>query len=151
EAGEDDRWIWTRVPAGVYFVLRSNRGLWRFYTEPEPNMNGRKVFWPRGRVLGGSSTVNGMIWVHGDPAEYDRWRDALGLQGWGADDLRPLFHSIERYDEGETGARGKQGPVRVTEFSPRLPLMDAFVTACVAEGVPHTPDYNASGYEGVGY
>lgn len=150
EAGRDDRWIWTRIPAGVYYLLRSPRGLWRFFTEPEPEMNGRRIFWPRGRILGGSSTVNGMIWVHGDPVEYDNWRDTYGAAGWGGDDLKPVFKAIETSRPGEARHRGKSGPVHVSEYGPRLPMMDAFLDACESAGIPRTADYNAS-YDGAGY
>lgn len=150
EAGNDDRWIWTRIPAGVYYLLRSPRGLWRFFTEPEPGMNGRRIFWPRGRILGGSSTVNGMIWVHGDSAEYDNWRDTFGAVGWGGDDLKPVLKAIETSRPGTAAHRGKSGPVHVSEYGPRLPMMDAFLDACESAGIPRTDDYNAS-YDGAGY
>jgi choline dehydrogenase len=151
EAGPDDRWIWTRIPAGVYYLIRSDRSMWRFFTDPEPYMNGRRIFWPRGRNLGGSSTVNGLIWVHGDPAEYDRWRDEFGLPGWGAEDLKPLFRKIENYASGSNPDRGHDGPVTVTRFSPPQPLMDAFLGACESCGIPRNDDYNDSLYEGAGY
>lgn len=151
EAGTDDRWIWTRIPAGVYYLLRSERGLWRFFTEPEPEMKGRRIFWPRGKILGGSSTVNGMIWVHGDPAEYDMWAGELGLAGWGASELKPLFRSLETYQKGEPAHRGRSGPVHVSEFTPHRPLMDAFLEACSSAGIPRNADYNGARYEGAGY
>ena len=151
EAGPDDRWIWTRIPAGVYYLIRSERSMWRFFTDPEPHMHGRKIFWPRGRNLGGSSTVNGMIWVHGDPAEYDRWRDEFGLPGWGAEDLKPLFRKIETYASSNSPERGHDGPVTVTRFSPAQPLMDAFLDACESCGIPRNDDYNGAVYEGAGY
>lgn len=151
EAGPDDRWIWTKIPAGVYYLVRTDRSMWRFFTEPEPQMKQRRIFWPRGRNLGGSSTVNGMIWVHGDPAEYDRWRDEFALPGWGGDDLKPYFRKIETYVSGNGSDRGTDGPVTVTEFSARQPLMDAFLDACETAGIPRTPDYNSGRYEGAGY
>jgi choline dehydrogenase len=151
EAGSDDRWIWTSIPAGVYYLVRSERSMWRFFTEPETHMKGRRIFWPRGRNLGGSSTVNGMIWVHGDPAEYDRWRDEFALPGWGGDDLKPFFRKIETYASGSGPDRGSDGPVTVTKFSARQPLMDAFLGACETTGIPRTEDYNSGPYEGAGY
>ncbi len=150
EAGEDDRWMWLRIPAGVIYLLRGQRSVWRFMTEPDPAMHGRRIFWPRGKVLGGSSGINGMIWVHGDPREFDHWRDAYQLPGWGFADLQPIFRSIESYPQGDPQARGHDGPVRVTELGPRHPLMDAFIDACVEAGVPRTHDYNDGRYEGVG-
>jgi len=151
EAGEDDRWIWTRIPAGVYYLLRSPRGLWRFFTEPEPEMNGRRIFWPRGRILGGSSTVNGMIWVHGDPAEYDMWSRDFGLQGWSSAELKPILKCIETYPLGDGRYRGQSGPVRISEYGPHLPLMEAFLDACEGAGIPRNQDYNGDRYEGAGY
>ncbi|MGB3436137.1 GMC family oxidoreductase [Achromobacter sp.] len=151
EAGEDDRWIWIRIPAGVAYILRGERGLRRFHTEAETHMNNRSIFWPRGKVVGGSSSVNGMIWVHGDPAEFDRWRDEFGATGWGYDDLKPIFREIEGYAGGDPAVRGRSGPVSVTEFRSRHPLMDAFVDSCVSAGIPRNPDYNGVDYEGVGY
>jgi choline dehydrogenase len=101
-------------------------------------------------VLGGSSGINGMIWVHGDPQEYDRWRDQFGAAGWGWDALAPLFRGIESYPRGDPRARGRDGPVKVTEYGPREPLMDAFIEACVQAGIPRTDDYNDGCYQGVG-
>jgi choline dehydrogenase len=148
EAGTDDRWIWLRVPLGAGRVLLSERGLWRFFTEPEPHMAGRRMFWPRGRVLGGSSTINGMLWVRGEPAEYDRWRDA-GCAGWGYDDVLPFLKRIERYATGDPARRGTEGPVNVVQYEPDA-LGAAFHRACQEAGIPATPDYNGSQYEGVG-
>src|SRR5262249_25086711 len=77
EAGEDDRWMWIRIPAGIANILTGDRAIWRFHTERDEKVHGREIFWPRGRALGGSSAVNGMIWVRGDPLEYDTW-ESLG-------------------------------------------------------------------------
>ena len=149
EAGEDDPWIWLRVPLGAGFVLLSQRSLWRFYTEPQANLGDRKMFWPRGRVLGGSSTINGMLWVRGEPAEYDHWRD-LGNPGWGYIDVLPYLKRVESYAQGDGTVRGKHGPVHISLFG-RNALGDAFHKACIEAGVPATPDYNGTQYEGVGY
>ena len=151
EAGEDDRWIWIRVPAGVFYIVRGDRSVWRFSTEPEPHMNGRRVFWPRGRVWGGSSSINGMIWARGDMGEYDLWRDEFGLPEWGAEQVKPVFRSIENYVSGGDAQRGRQGPVTVTEFSPKHPLMESFLDACESAGIERNPDYNGARYEGAGY
>lgn len=151
EAGEDDPWMWIRIPAGVFYLVRGERAVWRFSTETETHMKGRKIFWPRGRVWGGSSSVNGMIWVHGDPAEYDLWRDDFGLTEWSSEQVKPVFHAIENYVSGGHPQRGRQGPVTVTEFSPHHPLMNAFLDACESSGIPRTSDYNGPSYEGAGY
>jgi choline dehydrogenase len=118
EAGEDDRWIWLRVPLGAGFVVLSDRSLWRFHTEPEAKLANRRMFWPRGRVLGGSSTVNGMLWVRGEPAEYDHWR-ALGNRGWGYFDVLPYLKRMEAYQEGD-GPRGQGGPIIITRSAASL-------------------------------
>lgn len=149
EAGEEDRWIWLRVPVGMGKVLFSDRALNRYFTEEEPHMAGRKMFWPRGRVLGGSSQVNGMIWVRGEPAEYDHWRD-LGNPGWGYDDILPFLSRVESFAKGDPSVRGRKGPINIVQF-PRDTLSDAFHGACVEAGIPATDDYNGRNYEGVGY
>ncbi len=149
EAGEDDRWIWLKVPLGAGKVLLQNRAMWRFHTEAEPHMGNRRMFWPRGRVLGGSSQVNGMLWVRGEPAEYDHWRE-LGNPGWSYEEVLPYLKRIECYDGGDDAQRGRDGPVRISDI-PRDTLGDAFHDACVAAGIPATPDYNGRQYEGVGY
>ena len=148
EAGTDDRWIWLKVPLGAGRVLLSERGLWRFFTEPEPHMAGRRMFWPRGRVLGGSSTINGMLWVRGEPAEYDQWRDA-GCPGWGYEDVLPFLKRCERYAAGDPARRGTEGPVNVVQFEPDE-LGAAFHRACQEADIPATADYNGAHYEGVG-
>jgi len=149
EAGEDDPWLWLKVPLGAGFVLLSQRSLWRFYTEPQADLGGRRVFWPRGRVLGGSSSINGMLWVRGEPAEFDHWRE-LGNPGWGYADVLPFLKRMEAYGEGDAAVRGNSGPIHISRFA-RSTLAEAFHAACVAAGVPATPDYNGVAYEGVGY
>ncbi|MEK7320806.1 MAG: GMC family oxidoreductase N-terminal domain-containing protein, partial [Pseudomonadota bacterium] len=151
EAGNDSRQVWVRVPAGVAYLIRDERVVRRFFTEPEKQLNDRKIYWPRGRVLGGSSAVNGMIWVHGDSQEYDRWRDEHGLADWGSDKFKPYLKRAECYRAGDPAMRGHAGPVRVSEYGPHLPLMEGFVQACVQAGIPANPDYNGINYEGVGY
>jgi len=148
EAGEDDQWLWLKVPLGAGYVLLSERSLWRFHTEPQGALNGRRMFWPRGRVMGGSSTVNGMLWVRGEPAEYDNWRDG-GCEGWGYDDVLPTLKRIESY-AGGGATRGRDGPVHISDAGANT-LGDAFHQACIEAGIPATADYNAAQYEGVGY
>ncbi|MBM3525493.1 MAG: GMC oxidoreductase, partial [Alphaproteobacteria bacterium] len=150
EAGEaDDRWVWIRIPAGVARVLSGERALWRFETEADEKVAGRRVFWPRGRVLGGSSSVNGMIWVRGDPLEYDHWRD-LGNAGWGWSDVLPYLKRSESYSGGDARLRGRDGPVKVSEYPDRDTLTLAWRDAVHATGIPITEDYNGDRFEGVG-
>lgn len=150
EAGIDDPWKWLRIPLGVGIVLTGTRALWRFETQPEPNLYGRQIFWPRGRVLGGTSTVNGMLWVRGDPAEYDAWAQA-GNEGWDYQSLLPHFRDVETCTFPCGNQRGRSGPINIVEYAPRDRLSEAFRQACLQAGVPETSDYNGEDYEGVGY
>lgn len=147
EAGVDDSWIWLKIPLGVGTVLLGNRALWRYHTEPEPMLGERRIFWPRGRVFGGSSSVNGTIWVRGEPREYDAWSQA-GATGWSHAEILPVLRRMERYAGGDAGLRGRDGPVHISEYGPRDPLTDAFLAACVQAGIPETPDYNGARFEG---
>jgi len=153
EAGEPrHREFWVRVPLGIGKLLLDPRYVWPFSTQPQDGLEGQSIYWPRGRLPGGSSSVNGMIWVRGDPAEFDRWR-ALGNEGWGWSDLLPYFRRLEATAFGEDAQRGRDGPIRVTALAHthRNPLGDAFIAACHDQGIASTPDYNGGGYEGVGY
>lgn len=150
EAGEDDSWTWLRIPAGVAYILRSQRSIWRFQTEPEATLKNRSIFWPRGKVLGGSSGINGMIWVHGDPQEYDHWSLGLGLSGWSYSDLKPYFQKVESYAGGAPDKRGTSGPVKISQYGPVHPMMNAFLAACEQAGVARNPDYNSGIYSGAG-
>ena len=149
EAGEDERWIWIRIPAGVARIVVGERAMWRFQTEPDTALGGRALFWPRGKVLGGTSSINGMFWVRGDPAEYDHWRD-LGNDGWGYADVLPYFMRMEAYSGGDPAVRGRSGPLVISDYTPRDPLTDAFLRACAEAGTPENPDYNGGRYEGGG-
>jgi choline dehydrogenase len=149
EAGEDDPWIWFKVPLGAGYILLTQRGMWRFRTEPEARMGNRQMYWPRGRILGGSSTVNGMLWVRGEPAEYDNWA-ALGNGGWAYEDVLPFLKKIERYADGDPEFRGTHGPIHIDRF-PGDKLDNAFLAACVEAGIPANADYNGARYEGVGH
>jgi choline dehydrogenase len=153
EAGEPrHREFWIRVPMGIGKILLDRRYVWPFATEAQGNLKGQSIYWPRGRLPGGSSSVNGMIWVRGDPAEYDRWR-ALGNEGWGWSDLLPYFRRMESAAFGDPAVRGGDGPISVTPLQRTLrnPLGDAFIAGCGEAGIPQTDDYNGGRYEGVGY
>ena len=150
EAGEDDRWIWIRVPVGVAHILTADRAIWRFKTEPDEKVGGRSIFWPRGRALGGSSAVNGMIWVRGDPLELDHWA-SLGNSGWAYGDMLPLMKRMERFAEGDPAYRGREGPMHITRYQDRDALSEGYRRANAEAGVPETDDYNGPRFEGVGY
>lgn len=148
DAGPRDRHIWSRLPIGVAQLVGKGIYLRHFFTEPDPRLNNRKIYWPRGWVLGGSSTVNGMIWVHGTPHVYDEWA-ADGCPGWSYADLKPWFRRIERFAGGDAGFRGHDGPVNVTEFEPVDELPDAFLDAVQTAGIgPRVKDFNAGGFGG---
>ena len=152
ERGRRDDNPWIHVPLGVGKLLNDERWAWPFSTEPQPHLAGQRVYWPRGKVLGGSSALNGMAYVWGDPAEYDRWA-AAGLQGWSWAELQPYFARMECAPHAAHPMRGREGPVRVTDrgaYDPD-PLSDAYVQAWLQAGVRPTSDYNAAGYEGVRY
>ncbi len=152
EAGGEDSSIWIHIPLGVGKLLTNPRYAWPFSTEPQDCMKGQPIYWPRGKVLGGSSALNGMAYVWGDPREFDRWR-AEGCTGWGFDEVAPYFRRMESNPYSRHPGRGREGPLCVTDRAARDrdPLSDGFVSACIEEGIPETPDYNVVSYEGVRY
>jgi choline dehydrogenase len=152
EAGGEDRNRWIHIPLGVGKLLTNERYAWKFETEPQAELHGQKVYWPRGKVLGGSSALNGMAYVWGDPREYDRWREA-GLEGWGWPDVHPYFERMESNSYTMALGRGREGPLRITDRKARDrdALSDGFIGACLESGIPETPDYNVASYEGVRY
>lgn len=152
EGGGPDRNIWIHVPLGVGKLLTNDKYAWKFETEPQETLKGQRIYWPRGKVLGGSSALNGMAYVWGDPAEYDSWQQ-LGVQDWGFRDLLPYFKRLESNVFSEHPLRGQDGPVRITDrgAADTDPISDAYVAACREAGIAETPDYNAINYEGVRY
>src|SRR6202011_4530336 len=123
---------------------------WNYATDPPPGVNGRQIHWPRGRVLGGSSSINGMLWIRGNPADYDGWAQ-MGCRGWSFDECMPHFKSIERYAPGEPERRGKDGPILVEDYRTVLPLTRRFVEAAQQIGIAASPDLNGRVHEGVGF
>ena len=143
--------FWVKVPLGIGKILQNPDYVWKFQTEPQAQVKNQQVYWPRGKLPGGSSSVNGMIYVRGDPAEFDHWR-ALGCEGWSYQELLPYFKKFEHAPWGDAAYRGGGGPIHVTELAKDpQPLADAFVQACLQAGIPANPDYNGARYEGVGY
>ncbi|ALG74352.1 hypothetical protein VY88_20210 [Azospirillum thiophilum] len=152
EAGGRDANIWIHIPLGVGKLLQNPKYVWQFMTEPEPALHGQRIYWPRGKVMGGSSSVNGMVYVRGDPEEYDHWR-ALGNPGWGYADLLPYFKRMEDYPQGDPAYRGRGGPMKIVNrgaWDPD-PLSDAYLAACIEAGIPPNEDYNATTLEGAAY
>lgn len=150
EAGGEATHPWMSTPLGVGKMLADPSILWAFETEPEPEMKDTKLFWPRGKVLGGSSSINGMLYVRGDPVLYDKWRDT-DCPGWGYQDLLPLFKRIEDRKGGDPDWRGVGGPIKVTNIAHKDAITEAFFNGCQSFGIPATDDYNARSYEGVSY
>ena len=152
EAGaprHDDFWV--RTPLGIGKLLTNPNYVWPFHTEPQHRLDGQAIYWPRGRLPGGSSSVNGMIYVRGEPREFDHWRD-LGNPGWGYHDLLPHFKRMESYRYGDAELRGRDGPIKISSLADNPhPLGTAFVQACKQAGIPHTQDYNGDYYEGASF
>lgn len=141
EAGPSDRSPWIDIPAGLPRLLNNPRFNWGFKTEPEDTTKNRAIPIPRGRALGGSSTINGMLYVRGNPADFDHWAQ-LGNKGWGYADVLPYFKKSESCKFGDPSIRGRSGPLVVTRGLDKNVLADAFIAAGVADGSSFNPDYN---------
>jgi choline dehydrogenase len=150
EAGGKDNSLLVRMPAGVGSLI-SQKGdyNWGFWTEPEPNLENRKLWWPRGRGLGGSSSINGMIYIRGHARDYDLWRQ-MGLTGWGYSDVLPYFKRNESLEGGGDAYHGSDGPLHVSKSSSKNPVYKAFVEAGVEAGYRKTSDFNGFQQEGFG-
>ncbi len=150
EAGPPDRNPWIHIPVGYFKTMHNPSVDWCYKTEPDPGLNGRSIDWPRGKVLGGSSSLNGLLYVRGQPEDYDRWRQ-MGNPGWGWDDVLPLFKRAENNERGADDFHGDAGPLSVSNMRIQRPICDAWVAAAQAAGYPFNPDYNGAQQEGVGY
>ena len=151
EAGGRDTSPLIHIPAGVGHLLYNGQYNWMNASQPEASTGFRPIHTPRGKVLGGSSSINGMLYVRGNRADYDHWAQ-LGCTGWGYDDVLPLFRSSESYSgEGDAPYRGRAGPLRVEDYRTILPLTHLFVRAAQEAGFTLTADYNGACQEGVGY
>lgn len=148
EAGPSDQHIHIRMPAALGLPLGNDRFNWRFESEPEPHLNNRRILEARGRVLGGSSSINGMNWVRGNPRDYDNWA-AKGLDGWAYADVLPYFRRAETFDKGANAYRGGDGPMRIETCAARGPMYDAFLASARQAGMPFVQDHNAYQQEGV--
>jgi choline dehydrogenase-like flavoprotein len=150
EAGGKDDWIWFHIPAGYLFAIGNPRADWMFRTEPDPGLNGRRLAYPRGRVIGGSSAINAMIYMRGQAADYDHWRQ-MGLAGWGWNDVLPFFRKSENHFGGESEFHGAGGEWHVNEPRIHWELLDVFRDAARETGIPLTDDFNCGDNEGCGY
>src|SRR5215472_13654078 len=150
EAGGEDKWMWLHIPAGYLYALGNPRADWMMTTEREPGLGDRQLNYPRGKVLGGSTAINGMIYMRGQAADYDGWRQ-LGLTGWGWDDVLSLFKRHEDHFGGANDFHGAGGEWRVEEPRIRWDILDRIQEACVETGIPRTQDFNRGDNEGVSY
>ena len=148
EAGPADRDPWIHVPIGYYRTIYNPRTSRSFDTEPEPELDGRRIPWPRGRVLGGSSSINGLAYVRGQAEDFDHWRQ-LGNEGWAYEDVLPFFKKLESCAQGDERYRGRSGPMAASPPAHEMPIMDAFLEAAKEAGIPENPDYNGASQEGV--
>jgi len=150
EAGGPDRSPWIHIPVGYFRTIRDPALNWMYRTEPEPGLNGRSINWPRGKVLGGSSSINGLLYVRGQRQDYEQWRQ-LGNVGWGWEDVLPYFRRAESWEGGADEWRGGEGPLSVTRSQSSWPIVDAWLEAAQNAGYPFNDDYNGASQEGVGY
>jgi choline dehydrogenase len=147
EAGGRDDWIWYHIPVGYLFAIGNSRSDWMFKTEPEEGLNGRSLNYPRGKVIGGSSSINAMIYMRGQAADYDHWRQ-LGLTGWGWDDVLPFFKRHEDHFLGASASHAIGGEWRVEPPRVRWELLEAFRDAAMQAGIKPIPDFNTGDNEG---
>ncbi len=150
EAGGEGRGFWIPIPAGFSRLLTGGAYNWRFWTTPEAATKGRRIAVPRGKGLGGSTLINGMIYVRGQPQDYDGWARA-GATGWGFAEVLPYFRKIEAWDGAADPARNGDGPLPLTTVKERPAIAEALIAAAQAAGQPLNPDYNAARQDGFGY
>ena len=150
EAGGKDNYIWVKIPVGYLYCIGNPRTDWMMKTEAEAGLNGRSLVYPRGRILGGCSSINGMIYMRGQSRDYDHWRQ-LGNTGWGWDDVLPYFMRSEDNAAGADDLHGEGGEWRVESQRLSWEILDAFHDACLSAGIPASDDFNRGNNEGVGY
>jgi choline dehydrogenase len=150
EAGVKDSSFWIHIPIGYGKTIADPRVNWKFETEPVPALGGRRIYWPRGKVLGGSSSINGLIYIRGQAQDFDHWRQ-LGAAGWSYDDVLPFFRKAEDQENGADAYHGSGGPLAVTNLRERNPLCDAFIGSAAVQGIPRNDDFNGAVQEGAGY
>lgn len=150
EAGGRDINPWIHVPIGYAKLIFNPSVGWGYQTEPEENTHGRRIAWPRGKVLGGSSSINGLIYIRGQAADYNHWAQ-LGNRGWSYSDILPYFRRSESQVRGEDPYHGVDGPLAVSDLADRHPLCEAFIAAAEQIGIPRNADFNGASQEGAGY
>ncbi len=150
EAGPADNHLWIHIPIGYARTFLDERVNWKYETDPEPHLDDRRIYWPRGKTLGGSSSINGLIYIRGIPSDFNYWRQ-LGNAGWGFDDVLAYFRKAEGNVRGDDELHGGTGPLGVDDMRWRNALSEAYVEAAVQAGYPRNGDFNGSKQEGVGY
>ena len=150
EAGGRDSNPWIHIPVGYFKTMHNPATDWRYRTEPEPSLNGRSLDWPRGKVLGGSSSINGLLYVRGQAQDFDHWRQ-LGNAGWSFDDVLPYFIRAEDQQRGASEWHGTGGPLAVSDMRVRRDVCDAFIAGAEEIGIPRNDDINGARQEGAGY
>ena len=150
EAGGMDDWIWFHIPVGYLYAMGNPRADWCYRTEPEPGLNGRALAYPRGKVIGGCSTINGMIYMRGQSADYDHWAQ-LGNTGWSWDEVLPYFNKSEDHAGSPNPLHGRGGAWRVEKMRLTWKVLDLFRDAAAEHGIPNSEDFNRGDNEGVGY
>jgi choline dehydrogenase len=150
EAGGEDRNLWIHVPIGYAKLFADARHNWLYNSEPEPELGGRSIIQPRGKVMGGSSSINGLLYIRGQAEDFDHWRQ-LGNAGWSFTDVLPYFRRAEDQERGADELHGVGGPLSVRDVSEPHPLCEAFIDACEQAGIPRTEDFNGATQEGAGY
>ena len=150
EAGGEDKNRWIHIPLGFGKTFADPSVNWCYETEPDPGANNRKIFWPRGKVLGGSSSINGMVYIRGQAEDFDYWRQ-LGNTGWSFQDVLPLFKRAEHQTRGSDDFHGTDGPLCVSDVTEHDAICEAFIEGAMALGFPRNDDFNGAKQEGVGY
>ncbi|MGY9056868.1 MAG: GMC family oxidoreductase, partial [Alphaproteobacteria bacterium] len=152
EAGtEGSGYFWSRVPIGMAKLIDRPAVNWCYSSEPDAGSGGRRIPVPRGKMLGGSSSINGMVFVRGQPQDFDHWAQ-LGNRGWSYQDVLPVFRKMENYDNGSDEVRGRSGPLRVTDSEPDISALHRrMIQSAEKIGIPYTDDYNGLSQEGIGF
>ncbi len=150
EAGGEDKNMWIHIPLGFGKTFADKRVNWCYETEPDPGAGGRSIFWPRGKVLGGSSSINGMVYIRGQHEDFDLWRQ-LGNTGWSSSDVLPYFKRAEHQTRGADDWHATGGPLAVSDVQDGHPICEAFIRACNEAGYPRNDDFNGKEQDGVGY
>ncbi len=150
EAGGRDRNPWIHIPRGFGKLVPNPKVNWGYETEPEPGLGGRSIVWPRGKVLGGSGSINGLVFLRGAPSDYDEWQ-RLGAQGWGYKDVLPYFKRMEHCVDGANAWRGTGGPMTISNIKRPSTVAKAFVEACERLQYQRNPDFNGEHIDGIGF